>query len=530
MKLSGHIALLLLLLLAAAGCRLSTPISPGPLSAVHQDLEGTQNCTKCHTLRQKVTDAKCLDCHENIDMMINEERGYHASKEVSEKNCSECHNDHHGRDFEIIHFDTSAFDHDLSGYVLKGKHASVSCSSCHRQEHITARELQGKKSTYLGLDDRCLGCHEDQHRGMLSENCAACHNFNGFIPAGNFDHSRSDYKLTGQHEDVECAGCHPLTVADGKNIRKYAGLAYKQCTPCHTDIHESKFGAKCSDCHTTQSFLLARTMEGFDHTLTGYSLTGMHRLVDCEGCHGDRSVTSLEHDQCRDCHDDHHNGIFGSRNPGSDCGSCHTVGGFAPATYTVEDHQRSRFALTGAHESVTCTACHLKGSEWAFRQIGIGCIDCHEDIHSGSISGEYYSARDCKVCHMTDAWSSIEFNHEVTGFALEGGHAEANCRACHFSTEKGHSGQQFSELTDNCINCHTDIHVGQFGHTRADDCLRCHGFQDWRASKFDHDHTNFKLDGQHIDVACTGCHMEVSRDNRRYIQYKIESYRCEDCH
>ena len=54
-------------------------ISPGDLSAAHADLEGIRNCTQCHTLGDKVSNDKCLDCHSEIQSLIAGHSGYHGS-------------------------------------------------------------------------------------------------------------------------------------------------------------------------------------------------------------------------------------------------------------------------------------------------------------------------------------------------------------------------------------------------------------------------------------------------------------------
>ncbi len=45
-------------------------ISPGELSREHAKFEGLQNCTKCHTLGEGLSNQKCLDCHTEIKVRI----------------------------------------------------------------------------------------------------------------------------------------------------------------------------------------------------------------------------------------------------------------------------------------------------------------------------------------------------------------------------------------------------------------------------------------------------------------------------
>lgn len=512
------------------GCRMSTPISPGELVSAHAELEGTANCTKCHTLRNKVTDNKCLDCHERISEMISNEMGYHASEEVQQKNCFDCHSDHHGRDFEIIHFDTTSFDHALTGYPLEGSHQELQCNACHKEEFIADKELQSKLSTYLGLQPGCVNCHADPHQGTLSADCSACHDQIRFRPAPGFDHASANFQLAGAHTEVECSLCHLTTTKDGMEFQQFTGIDFANCVPCHADIHGGKLGNDCASCHTETSFSSIQNRETFNHNLTGYRLEGRHKAVDCYECHQVSCTDPLSHRYCYDCHADHHNGEFTGKGRKQDCLNCHSVNGFKPSGYTVEDHRSSSFPLTGAHVDVDCYSCHEKKGQLKFRNIGINCVDCHEDIHKTYISNTYYPGKECRSCHSTETWATISFDHASTGFPLTGGHAGQTCRACHFGSETGHSAQQFASLDQQCTNCHSDIHYGQFESGGISDCLRCHTFANWQASSFNHDNTNFRLDGKHKDVACLACHVEVNQDNRSYIKYKIERYRCEDCH
>ena len=50
-------------------------LSPGDLTTAHADLEGMSNCTQCHDLGNKVTNAKCLECHKEIKALITRKEG-----------------------------------------------------------------------------------------------------------------------------------------------------------------------------------------------------------------------------------------------------------------------------------------------------------------------------------------------------------------------------------------------------------------------------------------------------------------------
>jgi hypothetical protein len=524
-----HIPKLILLLLIGCICPTYAQISPGELVKVHAHLEGMSNCTQCHTLGAKVSNSKCLACHTEIKKRIDQKKGYHASIAVKGKECASCHNDHHGRNFQITRFDPSKFQHDLTGYKLEGGHSKQICNACHTSKNISDPKLKGKANTYLGLDTKCLSCHTDYHRNTLSENCTNCHNQESFKPAIKFNHANTKYPLVGKHQSVDCAKCHKIETRDGKKFQNFAGIQFNHCTNCHTDVHQNKFGQNCTQCHSELSFHTIKRTLKFDHSKTGFVLEGKHMQASCTSCHKTNFTDPLKHNNCFDCHTDYHNGQFATSGKSPDCNKCHSVKGFTPSNYTLEQHKQTVFALKGAHEAVACFECHKKQEKWSFRNIGNRCVDCHKDEHQATISAKYYPEKNCRICHVENTWSQINFDHSKTDFQLTGVHFNTNCRACHYKKEKsGHYQQMFAGLPKSCTNCHADNHNRQFEKNGITECSECHTTENWKASKFDHNHTAFKLDGKHKNVACAKCHKPIAGE--KYIQYKIKNFRCETCH
>ena len=506
-------------------------LSPGDLSKVHAHLEGMSNCTECHVLGEKVSNEKCLACHKELKSRVDQGKGYHSSADVKGKDCIKCHSDHHGRNFEMIRFDTKSFDHALTGYALEGAHAKKECSDCHQKKFIEKAEIKKKERTYLGLATTCLSCHDDYHQETLSKDCASCHDFAAFKPAPKFNHDQCDYPLIGKHKEVDCAKCHKLITLNGKEFREFADVPHDNCTSCHKDVHNNRFGQNCIECHSEVSFHVIKEMTAFDHSKTGYLLEGKHRFVECKSCHKTSYTDPMKHDRCTDCHSDYHLGQFVKPQGTPDCAECHTVSGFQGSLFTLEKHNEGSFPLNGAHQATPCFVCHKKQERWSFRNIGMRCIDCHEDIHEPYLDKKYYPEATCESCHGESRWNDIRFDHSRTKFTLEGAHARQGCRACHFKKGEGTTSiQQFSGLGDRCTNCHKDIHYGQFEKEGATDCTLCHAFEKWSADKFDHDKARFKLDGAHKKVACKECHKPVQHADATYILYKTEKLKCEDCH
>ena len=527
-NISGYLALFIIISYPFLS---SAQLSPGDLAEVHAHLEGLSNCTQCHVLNQKVANEKCLACHDFLNERISLGKGYHASSDVSGKECIKCHSDHHGRKFQMIRFDTVDFKHDLTGYNLEGAHTKPYCGQCHQNRFITDPEIRKLKRTFLGLGTNCLNCHDDQHDKTLSVNCMDCHTYESFKTVPNFNHSSTSFPLVGKHRETDCEKCHPVTLRNEKEFQVFNGMDFGKCTDCHEDIHNNKFGQDCKKCHTEQSFLTVVGMSLFDHSKTGYLLEGKHLHVACEKCHPSKYTNPVAHNLCMDCHDDYHESQFRRNGNLPDCANCHSVEGFQPSIYTLEEHQAGTFPLEGAHLATPCFSCHKKEDKWQFREIGLSCAECHIDIHQPYLHSKYYPDQSCKSCHSLESWTDIGFDHNKTNYSLSGGHLKPSCRACHQNvSQSGENILKFSGISDKCTNCHDDSHAGQFVLNGEVECSNCHDNFNWKASLFDHSQSRFVLDGSHIQVSCAECHKPTIINEVNTIQYKFEDIRCESCH
>jgi hypothetical protein len=135
----------------------------------------------------------------------------------------------------------------------------------------------------------------------------------------------------------------------------------------------------------------------------------------------------------------------------------------------------------------------------------------------GSFHGE------CALCHGAEGWSpariSPRFNHARFGFALEGAHAAASCRACHTSLD-------FSQEKTMCVSCHQDVHQGELGL----ECARCHtprSFIDRAAMVRAHQLTRFPLAGRHASLDCESCHPPAPSGHMRFVGTEPN---CSGCH
>jgi hypothetical protein len=172
---------------------------------------------------------------------------------------------------------------------------------------------------------------------------------------------------------------------------------------------------------------------------------------------------------------------------GGNCADCHNPGDWKDVHF---DHSKLGFPLTGGHSGVACLSCHVNG---VYKGTSSSCYSCHgaKDAHGGQFGP------DCGSCHKPTSWQDVHFDHGKTGFPLNGGHANAQCKACHVNGV-------FKGTSKECVACHAgdDAHSGQFGTV----CSACHDTSKWKNATFNHGNTGFPLAGSHANVACKSCH------------------------
>lgn len=512
---------------------LQAQLSPGKLTQSHADLEGMFKCTQCHVLGNKLDNNKCLECHKEIQTLLNQNRGYHSSKEVRGQDCAKCHSEHHGRTFDMMRFDQDNFDHDLTGYDLTGAHQRIDCRDCHISEFISDRELKKRKDTFLGLNDDCISCHEDVHQNTLStKDCAACHSTEEFAPATFFDHDDSDYPLVGKHREVDCIECHQKETRNGKEFQRFTGIPFGNCIDCHDDVHEGNLGQDCKQCHTEESFTSMSRTRRFNHNRTNFPLKGAHKAVNCAECHDlNRPVEKLFQDQlgvktndCIACHEDVHDNKFGTN-----CAECHNEKSFFSVDTDGFDHNLTDFRLKGKHQVVDCRECHTESLTEPLAHNT--CAACHDDYHEGEFLDNGIGP-DCVECHTEDGFEGSLYTleqHNQSNFPLDGAHLATPCFACHLSEEKW----TFRNIGERCVDCHDDVHEGYISATYYpnQDCESCHVTDNWIENQFDHNLTDFALQGKHQEVSCMECHQadEATAENR-YQGFVNTPNTCAACH
>ena len=509
-------------------------LSPGNLISGHAKVEA--ECNKCHKKFDKAAqNTLCKDCHKEIAKDITEIRGFHG-KQKEQKDCKECHTDHKGRDAKIIIFEDTQFDHTQSNFQLKGGHLSnkVKCKDC----HIPPKKFREAPST-------CIACHkkDDTHKGSLGTDCVKCHEEKDWKTTTRFDHNKTAFKLLGKHNDIKCNECH-------KND-KFKETP-KLCNSCHekVDKHKGNFGPKCETCHIEKNWKEII----FDHTKqTKYPLRWKHIEVKCTACHKGEVYKEKLHTTCITCHkkDDKHKGQLGPT-----CESCHTEKDWKDILF---DHtKKTKYPLLGKHITTSCKSCHLDDykkklpmdcyschkkddkhkdnfgkkcedchteRDWKeilfnhtkstkypllFKHKDVKCISCHlGHLYKDKLDTKCYSCHEkddkhkgqegkkCEDCHKEDEWTKAKFDHSLSSFPLLGKHFIVECKKCHVTPK-------FKDTKSDCMSCHQkdDVHKLRLGTA----CESCHNMRNWKAWDFDHNKTNFKLDGPHAKIGCYECH------------------------
>jgi hypothetical protein len=127
---------------------------------------------------------------------------------------------------------------------------------------------------------------------------------------------------------------------------------------------------------------------------------------------------------------------------------------------------------------------------------------------------------DCRACHSPNGWkidmNKFTYNHDSTGFVLEGEHKKTDCKNCHKSLV-------FDQAKNECVSCHTDVHSMSVGN----DCARCHTAKSWLVDNIPelHEQNGFPLAGAHKVLSCVDCHKSETT-----LKWDRIGNECVSCH
>ena len=371
------------------------------------------------------------------------------------------------------------------------------CVNCHGEIALEMQGMVALHGTMYQKDPKleCRDCHPE-HRGADAPLTA--------MRGGEFPHELLGFSLNGHRRTVRnevftCVDCHQEDISTF--APESCDACHRQMDPAFAQAHLLSFGAACLDCHDG----VDRFGEGFNHNVSQFKLTGLHREVACVQCHVDaRELAAFQTapQDCYSCHrtDDPHETRFGT-----DCGACHSTVGWESATF---DHNLSAFKLEGEHARVACEGCHQNG---VYQGTPTDCYSCHsqDDEHGGRFG------TDCGACHNPSDWEDATFDHNRSNFPLDGAHVNVACESCH-------TNGQFAGLSSQCVACHADpdFHLGAF----ETNCADCHSTAAWSPARFNVSHPEPRVDEEgtgvnHGGTTCRTCHPST-----------VRSYTCLACH
>src|SRR5450631_4102957 len=472
-----------------------------PLRGMHQNV----TCIQCHVKPVfSNVGTRCQDCHADIH------------KRQLGANCEQCHT---VRGWSVS---IKEIQQHNNRFPLTGAHAAVDCDSCHKN---------AANSKFQIMSTMCYSCHQSEFKQTKAPNhvalgysttCDQCHGTDNWLNA-KFDHNSVGFPLAGGHAvpPLECASCH---------LNNNFNLTTTACISCHQTAYNNAnspvphkgFPTTCEQCHDTVQW----TDGKFDHSGTGFALTGMHMVPprQCADCHKQNNY-NLTNTACITCHQtdftnaknpDHVAGNFSQS-----CAICHTTAAWQPANF---DHSQSGFPLTGLHAVPPrqCTDCHINNN---YQITNTTCISCHQTDYNNATSPVPHAGfpTTCQQCHDTTSWTDGKFDHSQTGFPLTGLHMDPPrvCTDCHVNNN-------YNITNTTCISCHqTDFNNALSPVPHAGFSTTCQQYHDTTSltdGKFDHSQTGFPLTGLHMDPprVCTDCHVNNN--------YNITNTACISCH
>ena len=71
---------LMIVIACVAGTAHAQLTSPGALATAHANIDGDDNCGKCHEAGKQVVAKLCLDCHKDLAAELGASRGLHGKQ------------------------------------------------------------------------------------------------------------------------------------------------------------------------------------------------------------------------------------------------------------------------------------------------------------------------------------------------------------------------------------------------------------------------------------------------------------------
>src|SRR6266404_2030700 len=356
----------------------------------------------------------------------------------------------------------------------------------HRLTRGQQLHLHDGEHGLLRLPRRRLAEHHDDGwsgtnhvaAGFPTSQCSTCHTTTTWT--STFNHATTGFPLTNSHQmapagkSATCAACHinnnyTLTIAptDCGNSGCHLTTWQQTNNPAHQSAGTPFAAANCSTCHNTITWNTAI----FDHSTTGWALTGSHQLapagkvVACADCHKANNYTfTVANTDCYGCHQTawlstqtlcaaipkHITSGF----PTSQFATCHDTVLWSTGKF---DHSTTGWPLQGAHTTTPCASCHMGANPFGLTAANTDCYGCHQAawLSTQTLGGQvpnHIAAKfstTCLSCHttwVTTGWLGATLSAaQHTWFRIP--HHGSVCSDCHqVSTD-------YAQVT--CIMCHT---------------------------------------------------------------------------
>ena len=204
--------------------------SPGPLSASATRRSTTRitATTATSTTRKDLSNDKCLGCHDHHDLRdrgsrrgqglprLGEASRARSARPATSSTRAAATTSWAGRS---VGGGEQGFDHDLTGWTLKGKHASTDCDDCHKATRqgrasrrtwaptgCAARATPRISRTSSSVRARHARVRALPHRERVEAARSRTMQFN------HDDRKDARCRCSAAHRDVACSKCHPKAV------------------------------------------------------------------------------------------------------------------------------------------------------------------------------------------------------------------------------------------------------------------------------------------------------------------------------
>ncbi len=253
----------------------------------------------------------------------------------------------------------------------------------------------------------CSDCHASQRKrndvsrpdltGAYHQQCMNCHrSWSHKTECVSCHQYQNKANLTGGEEHKSKVKKHPKLVPPEKIIFKADSTGGKRVVFFHRE-HYKTFGFACADCHKDE---LCIKCHDVNNSFNGEKTSLKLNTKDSE---------KKSHAKCNSCH-----------SIKESCSICHNKTG-----QDLFNHgKKTGWALKRYHNKLKCMVCH--GNKKQFKKLNTQCSSCHGD------------------------WDAQNFDHKVTGLALDENHIDNECGDCHL-------GKNFS-VPPSCNNCHDNKH------------------------------------------------------------------------